>query len=98
MNLLDKSTRYYLVYSLFVFSVGSLFFYFSIRQVINDGIDEALHQEKIVLIENLRYERAIDSLKLNKDFYIHTIEGQHKEYDRYRTIRPSQDTTIKFKH
>lgn len=97
MNLLDKSTRYYLVYSLFVFSVGSLFFYFSIRQVINDGIDEALHQEKVVLIENLRYERAVDSLKLNKDFYIHTIEGQHKEYDRYRTVRPSQDTTIKAK-
>ncbi|MDF2456763.1 MAG: twp-component sensor histidine kinase [Cytophagaceae bacterium] len=98
MNLLDKSTRYYLVYSLFIFSIGSLFFYFSIRQVINDGIDEALHQEKVVLIENLRYERAIDSLKLNKDVYIHTIEGQHSEYDRYRTIRPSQDTTIKYKH
>jgi signal transduction histidine kinase len=97
MNLLDKSTRYYLVYSLFVFSVGSLFFYFSIRQVINDGIDEALHQEKVILIENLRYERAIDSLKLNKDFYIHTIEGQHSEYDRYRTVRPSQDTSIKSK-
>ena len=98
MNLLDKSTRYYLVYSLFVFSVGSLFFYFSVRQVINDGIDEALHQEKVVLIENLRYETAIDSLKLNKDFYIHTIEGQHTEYDRYRTIHPSQDTTINYKH
>jgi len=95
MNLLDKSTRYYLVYSLFVFSVGSLFFYFSIKEVINDGIDEALHQEKVVLIENLRYEREIDSLKLNKDFYIHTIAGQHKEYDRYRTISFSQDTTIK---
>ncbi|HSZ71194.1 MAG TPA: HAMP domain-containing sensor histidine kinase [Cytophagaceae bacterium] len=97
MNLLDKSTRYYLVYSLFVFSLGSLFFYFSIQQVINDGIDEALLQEKIVLIENLRYERAIDSLKLNKDFYIHTIEGQHKAYDHFRTIRPSQDTTLKYK-
>jgi signal transduction histidine kinase len=98
MNLLDKSTRYYLVFSLFIFSIGALFFYFSIRQIINDGIDEALLQEKNVLIENLRYEGDIDSLKPSNDFYIHTLSGKHTEYDHFFTLKPAQDTSIKSKY
>lgn len=99
MKLLDKSTRYYLVYSLCVFSIGSLFFYFSIQQVIYDGIDEALHQEKIVLVNNLKYEKKIDSLKLNEFTFIQRLDTKpHDQYDKYYTISPPKDSTLKHEH
>ncbi len=99
MKLLDKSTRYYLIYSLFIFTIGSLFFYFSIQQVIYDGIDEALHQEKIVLVNNLKYEKKIDSLKLNEFTFIQRLETKsQKQYDKYYTISPAKDSSLKYKH
>jgi signal transduction histidine kinase len=95
MKLLDKSTRYYLMYSLFVFAVGSVFFYFSIQQVIYDGIDEALHQEKIVFVNNLKYEKQIDSLVLNEVTSIQRLgTSAYHEYDKYYTIKPTADSTI----
>jgi len=99
MKLLDKSTRYYLVYSFFVFAVGSVFFYFSIQQVIYDGIDEALHQEKLILVNNLKYEKQIDSLKLNDVTRIKRLgTSYHSVYDKYYTLSPKRDSTISDNH
>ena len=88
MKLLDKSTRYYLVYSIFVLSISSLFFYFSVQHVIRNGIDEALRQEKKALVDNLNYEKNLDSLSLNSVTFIQSLgASERKEYEKYYTIR-----------
>ncbi len=99
MKLLVKTTRYYLVYTLFVFTIGSLFFYFSIKQVIYDGIDEALHQEKIILIDNLKYENNVDSLKFNEATVIKKLGlSYHQVYDHFYTLNTHHDSTTTVKY
>jgi signal transduction histidine kinase len=96
MKLLDKSTRYYLVYSLFVLTIGSLFFYFSVQHVIKDGIDEALRQEKKVIVDNLNYENNLDSLNLTNVTFIQKLKGDSQiEYEKYYSVEPSDSLPTK---
>lgn len=83
MKLTAKSSIYYLIYTLFIFTVGTILFYFSIRNILFNAIDEALHQEKNQVIENLKYEKEFKELQ-NSDF-IEIIEVgiDSKPYDKY---------------
>jgi signal transduction histidine kinase len=84
MKLTAKSSIYYLIYTLFIFTVSTILFYFLIRNVLFDGIDEALHQEKNQVVENLKYENDFKGIH-NSDF-IEIIEvDSDKVYDRYYT-------------
>jgi signal transduction histidine kinase len=86
MKLIHKTSRYYLSYTLFVLALGTVAFYFLIRTVLLDSVDEALHQEEIQLIENLRYEKSIDSLKPSENIYIRKVRVDHAEPERFSTI------------
>lgn len=83
MKLTAKSSIYYLVYTLFIFTVGTILFYFLIRNILFNAIDEALHQEKNQVVENLKYEKEFKELQ-NSDF-IEIIEVgiDSKPYDKY---------------
>ncbi|HVD97417.1 MAG TPA: HAMP domain-containing sensor histidine kinase [Cytophagaceae bacterium] len=86
MKLIHKTTRYYLVYALFIFGLGTILFYYVIKIILVDGIDEAIHQEKLQLIENLNYENFIDELRPSENIDIrHTGETTTRP-DRYSTV------------
>jgi len=83
MKLTAKSSIYYLIYTLFIFAVGTILFYFLIRNILFNAIDEALHQEKNQVIENLQYEKEFKELQ-NSDFIEIKEVGHHsKLYDKY---------------
>ncbi|ABG59981.1 sensor histidine kinase [Cytophaga hutchinsonii] len=86
MKLTAKSSIYYLIYTLFIFTIGTVLFYFLIRNVLFNAIDEALHQEKDQVIENLRYEKEFKEIQ-NSDFIeIIQVGKDSKVYDRFYTI------------
>jgi len=83
MKLTAKSSIYYLIYTLFIFAVGTILFYFLIRNILFNAIDEALHQEKNQVIENLQYEKEFKELQ-NSDFIeIKEVGHDSKLYDKY---------------
>jgi signal transduction histidine kinase len=86
MKLVNKTFIYYAGYSLFVFVIGTVFFYFAIRKVLFDGIDEALHQEKIQVIENLKYENDFKELHQEPFIYISKLETKATIYDHYSIV------------
>ena len=51
-----------------------------------DGIDEAIHQEKLQLIENLNYENFIDELKPSQNIDIKHINTKYIRPDKYSTV------------
>lgn len=85
MKLIEKTTYYYLIYSLFIFSIGTLLFYFLIKKVLKDSIDEALHQEKVQIIENLKYELNFEDLKPSENVEIKVTNINKIIPDNYRT-------------
>ncbi|HEX8547383.1 MAG TPA: HAMP domain-containing sensor histidine kinase [Cytophagaceae bacterium] len=86
MKLIEKTTYYYLVYSLFIFSIGTILFYFLIKKVLKDSIDEALHQEKMQIIENLKYELNFEDLRPSENVEIKVTNLNKVIPDRYHTI------------
>jgi signal transduction histidine kinase len=83
MKLTAKSSIYYLVYTLFIFAIGTVLFYFLIRNILFNAIDEALHQEKNQVIENLKYEKDFKEIH-NSDFIdIIEVGPDSKIYDKY---------------
>lgn len=86
MKLIEKTTYYYLIYSLFIFSIGTVLFYFLIKQVLKDSIDEALHQEKVQIIENLKYELNFEDLKPSENVEIKVTNIHKISPDSYHTI------------
>jgi signal transduction histidine kinase len=86
MKLIQKTTIYYLVLTLFIFIIGTVLFYFLIRTVLIDGIDEALHQEEKQIIENLAYENDFKYLKPTENITIRLSEIHHIVDDKYTTI------------
>ncbi len=93
MKLTAKSSLYYLIYSLFIFAIGTIVFYFLIQKVLHDSIDEALHQEKNQLVENLKYENDFAELH-NSDFIEIVKVGNDVElYDKYY-LRTIYDSTM----
>jgi len=85
MKLIVKSSIYYLVYTLFIFTIGTFLFYFLIRNVLFDGIDEAIHQEKVQLIENLKYEKEFTELQQSDNIEIKRVDPDSKAFDKYYT-------------
>jgi signal transduction histidine kinase len=85
MKLIEKTTFYYLVFTLFIFLLGTGLFYFLIRNVLIDGIDEALHQEKIQIIQNLAYENEFEYLKPTENVTIRVSNITHTVPDKYST-------------
>jgi len=87
MKLIDQTTRNYLYATLFVFGVGIFMYYFLVQKVLFDGIDEALHQEKIQLLNNLRYETDERNLVQTDRLTIVRLDGvNHHASDEYKTI------------
>lgn len=86
MKLIEKTSIYYLVYTLFIFAIGTILFYFLIKEVLVDGIDEALHQEKMQIIDNLKYELNFEDLKPSENVEIHLSKLKEQVADEYRTI------------
>ena len=86
MKLIEKTTLYFLIYTLFIFAIGTLLFYFLISNVIRDGIDEALHQEKSQIIENFAYESTVEFEKSTENIKIFVANKRQEEKDRYSTI------------
>jgi signal transduction histidine kinase len=93
MKLVNKTFVYYAGYSLFVFIIGTVFFYFSIRKVLFDGIDEALHQEKIQVIENLKYENDFTELHQEPFIYISKLKQPASIYDHYSIVQNINPST-----
>ncbi|MFN3404735.1 MAG: sensor histidine kinase [Cytophagaceae bacterium] len=85
MKLLQKTTLYYLVYSLFIFIIGSVLFYYLVRIVLLDSIDDALHQEKLQLIANLDYEKIDKGIKPSAHVVIEPVKGKFSGQDKYST-------------
>src|SRR5437899_1448273 len=85
MKLIEKTTFYYLIFTLFIFALGTGLFYFLIKNVLIDGIDEALHQEKIQIIENLAYENDFKYLKPTENVTISQSDINHIVRDKYTT-------------
>jgi signal transduction histidine kinase len=86
MKLIYKTARYYLIFALFIFGLGTVVFYYVIKIILIDSIDEAIHQEKIQLIENLNYERVIEELKPSENISIKPIESSLLVPDKYATV------------
>jgi signal transduction histidine kinase len=85
MKLTAKSSLYYLIYTLFIFAIGTVVFYFLIQKVLHDAIDEALHQEKNQVVQNLKYENDFAELH-NSDFIdIVKVYNDVELYDKYYT-------------
>ena len=83
MKLSAKSSIYYLIYTLFIFTIGTILFYFLIRNILFNAIDEALHQEKNQVIENLKYENEFKEIH-NSDFLdIIEVQAGSKIYDNF---------------
>jgi signal transduction histidine kinase len=87
MKLIHKTSRYYLGYTLFILALGTVLFYFLIRIVLIDGVDEALHQEEIQIIENLQYEKIIDSIEPSPDIKIRRINLNKVYPEKYTTVK-----------
>jgi signal transduction histidine kinase len=83
MKLTAKSSIYYLIYTLFIFTVGTILFYFLIRNILFNAIDEALHQEKNQLVENLKYEKEFKELQNSEFIEIIELGADSKPYDKY---------------
>ena len=86
MKLIHKTTRYYLIYALFIFGLGTILFYYVIKIILVDGIDEAIHQEKLQLIENLNYENFIDDLRPSENVLIKHSVLKGIVPDKYSTV------------
>jgi signal transduction histidine kinase len=86
MKLIHKTSRYYLGFTLFTLSVGTVLFYFLIKIVLMDSIDEALHQEELQIIENLQYEKDFESLEPSENIFIQSVRTDHIVPEKYATI------------
>ena len=83
MKLTAKSSIYYLIYTLFIFTIGTILFYYLIRNILFNTIDEALHQEKNQVIENLKYEKEFKEIH-NSDFIDIIAAGSDSQvYDKF---------------
>ena len=96
MKLIHKTTRYYLIYALFIFGLGTILFYYVIKIILLDGIDEAMHQEKHQLIENLNYEKNIDELKPTENIIIRQSKVKMLMKDTYSTVLIFDSTQNEF--
>lgn len=94
MKLLQRTTLYYLLYSLFIFGIGTILFYIFIKIILWDGIDEAIHQEKVQLVANLNYEKIGEGLQPSMDVSITPTLEEEVENDKYKTI-PIYDSLTK---
>ncbi len=86
MKLIHKTTRYYLGYAFFIFGLGTILFYYVIKIILVDGIDEAIHQEKLQLMANLNYEKLIDKLEPSENIEIKHSDKTVVLPDQYSTI------------
>jgi signal transduction histidine kinase len=86
MKLIHKTARYYLGYALFIFGLGTVLFYYIIRIVVLASIDEAIHQEKVQLIHNLRYERGIEELRPSPDIEFRKAPPDAVPGEKYSSI------------
>ncbi len=87
MKLIEKTNFYYLIYTFFIFALGTLLFYFLVKKVLIDGVDETLHLEKIQLIENLGYEKDIHALVPSENIEIHVRSVGKPMPDAFATIQ-----------
>lgn len=96
MKLIQKTTQYYLAYTLVIFGLGALLFYFLIKIVLLDSIDDGLRQEKDQIINNLDYEKGIEELEPSPYVSIKRLERLHDVNDRYTTIQIFDTTRNEF--
>src|SRR6478609_10265847 len=87
MKLIQKTTRYYLGYTFFILSIGTALFYFLIRIVLIDSVDEALRQEENQIIKNLNYEVIIDSLQPSPNVKIRKTNLHNAFPEKFRIVK-----------
>lgn len=85
MKLTVKSSIYYLVYTLFIFTIGTILFYFLIRNVLFNAIDEALSQEKNQVVQNLKYEKDFKEIHNNDFINIIRVGVESEVYEKFYT-------------
>lgn len=93
MKLIQKTTRYYLGYTVIILGLGGLLFYFLIKIVLMDSIDEALTQEKEQIISNLNYEKVISEIIPSENVHIYRIDTLDIERDKFRTLEVYDSST-----
>lgn len=86
MKLIYKTSRYYLGYTLFILGAGTVLFYFLIKIVLIHSVDEALHQEEVQIIKNLKYEKTFEKLEPSENVYIRKVRIDHPVPEKYSTI------------
>lgn len=91
MKLIEKTNFYYLIYTLFIFALGTVLFYFLVKKVLIDGVDDILHAEKLQLIENLSYEKNINALKSSQNIVIKVRSVGQSSPDIFNTIVVADD-------
>lgn len=98
MKLIQKTSRYYLGYTLLVLALGTGLFYFLIRIVLIDSVDEALHQEQAQIVKNLDYEKIIDSLEPSPNVMLRKVSLTKVYPERYSTIKIYDEEEKDFVH
>lgn len=87
MKLIQKTFIYYLIYSSFIFTVGTVVFFFSIKGILFDGIDDAMHYEKIQLLENFKYEKDFSSFQESDYLQIVKLPSASPTFEQYSTVQ-----------
>lgn len=98
MKLIHRTSRYYLGYTLLVLGLGTALFYFLIRIVLIDSVDEALHQEQIQIAKSLDYEKIIDSIEPSPNVRIRRVNLNKPYPEKYSTIKVYDETEKDFVH
>ncbi len=84
MKLLSKTLRYYLYFSLPIFLLSSIGFYYALRQVMIQQVDESLKEDKVEImgfIQNNKNDVSELYKKISCSYYLNEIvdEAQIKE-------------------
>lgn len=81
MKLLYKTSIYFLVSSIIVFTIGSIIFYFLVLKEINREIDELLVFNKEKIIEHVQRENALPVFNNIYDIKVNVIPTSNKKID-----------------
>ncbi|MFN8414932.1 MAG: HAMP domain-containing sensor histidine kinase [Cytophagaceae bacterium] len=87
MKLIQKTFIYYLIYSSFIFTIGTVVFFFSIKGILFEGIDDTMHHEKLQLLENFKYEKDFSAFQESDYLQVVKLTAPQPTFERYSTVQ-----------
>jgi signal transduction histidine kinase len=87
LKLIQKTTRYYLTYIFLLLSMAAVLFYFLIRIVLIDSIDEGLKQEEEQMVNNFSYEKEFEILNPSANVIIERLDRLRDVNDKFSTVQ-----------